>query len=135
MITHIFGFSGSRHGMTRDQKRIVAALIKVFQPPEVHHGCCVGADEQFHLLVRKYAPHCIIVGHPPINTKLLSKVHCDVTLPPKDYLARNRDIVNASTLLIATPNSHQPTPHSGTWYTAHYAKDRALVLSPTGDWL
>ena len=46
----------------------------------------------------------------------------DQTLPPKDYLDRNHDIVDQTDLLIATPKENTEVLRSGTWATIRYAK-------------
>lgn len=98
---------------------------------ELHHGACVGVDEQAALFGRSLGFQ--VIAHPPENPKLLSKVSLAVSdkiLPALSYLERDREIVHRSGLLIAVPNTNAETPRSGTWYTYKYAqgKDKTLML-------
>jgi hypothetical protein len=45
----------------------------------------------------------------------------DKILPTKSYFARNRDIVDASNMLIGFP-AHRSRGKGGTWYTIKYAE-------------
>lgn len=130
----IVGFTGSRHGMTQQQKNtITALLISRLRPSEVHHGVCVGSDAQFHAIVQDVLPDCAICGHSPINQRLMAQLSgFTIVYPPLEYHARDRAIVNSSDILLATPNSYSPQPHSGTWFTIHYAKDKAIIIYPDG---
>jgi nucleoside 2-deoxyribosyltransferase len=43
--------------------------------------------------------------------------------------------VDSSDILVATPNSYNSTPKSGTWYTIHYATSKNVptyVIYPNG---
>lgn len=112
-----YGFTGTRTGMTEAQLAWLATTLERGAP--VHHGGCVGADAQMH-------HHALAVGsevtvHPPINPKLrMPDDPRALWLPAKDYLARDRDIVDSTDLLLATPDG-PPRPRSGTWYTIDYA--------------
>ena len=97
----IVGFTGTRAGMTEAQKKVVARLLEEHKPSEVHHGDCIGADAQFHQI----AGNIPIVGHPASEVGEqrafclnFSRIH--ESKPP---LERNRDIVTASDIMIATP--------------------------------
>jgi len=100
---------------------------------EFHHGDCIGADEQSHELMQEYVSQIII--HPPINGS--KRAFCKKSdwgdpkiLDPKEYIARNHDIVNAVDLMIATPAEFDEQLRSGTWATIRYAKKikRDLVI-------
>lgn len=133
----IIGFTGSRHGMTQAQKDALKSVLRVFEPSEVHHGLCVGADEQFHHIVRGLFTSCRVIGHPPANTLKMASIssQCDHVLHPEPYLNRDRAIVDACNTLIATPGTHTAIPHSGTWYTIQYARKcgvTAYIIYPNG---
>jgi len=54
---------------------------------------------------------------------------------PKEPLARNRDIVNMSDILIAAPGEKAEVLRSGTWATIRYARKmsrKLLVIYPKG---
>jgi hypothetical protein len=90
-----------------------------------HHGVCVGADAQFHGYAKEREIY--IIGHPGIRRdgKCFTRadVVCDETLPVKLFLDRDRDIVLASDVMIATPQQFEEVFFgSGTWATYRFAK-------------
>lgn len=111
------GFTGTRNGMTDAQLAWLSEILPAGAP--VHHGGCVGADAQMH-------HHALSVGspvtvHPPINPRLrMPHDPRALWLPEKEYLDRDRDIVDATDTLLATPDG-PPRAGSGTWYTIGYA--------------
>ncbi len=131
----IIGFTGTRDGMTDEQKETVTRLLRGFQPSEVHHGDCVGADEQFHNIV-VWETQAQPVIHPPRNDRY--RAWCDSlggeVRPEMDYLDRNRDIVDECDLLIGSPRDMFKR-HGGTWYTIRYAQSVgkwALIVRQDG---
>lgn len=116
------GFTGTKDGMTDAQKLKFDLFITSLSPTEFHHGSCVGADDEAGIIVKKNKPNCQIVLHPPIKTTLKADSYFDVSREPKDYLVRNKDIVNESDVLIATPKEHNEQLRSGTWSTIRYAQ-------------
>jgi hypothetical protein len=131
----IVGFTGSRHGMTDDQKFQVGEYIMCYPTEEAHHGICVGADKEFHEIVRYLAPECKIIGHPPLWITSMASVICDITLSPLEYHERDRAIVDSCDILLATPNTYKPVHPSGTWYTIGYARKigrRVIIVYPDG---
>lgn len=137
MIIERIGFTGTQHGMTQKQIDVVASLIAAFRPEEVHHGDCVGADERFHrMCVQACVPRIII--HPPDTSA--KRAYCaaglDITiLAVKPYLERNHDIVDATQILIATPQTAKEQQRSGTWATIRRAFRRqrpVFIVQPDG---
>jgi len=129
----IVGFTGTRAGMTEAQKKVVARLLEEHKPSEVHHGDCIGADAQFHQI----AGNIPIVGHPASEVGEqrafclnFSRIH--ESKPP---LERNRDIVTASDIMIATPKESREVLRSGTWATIRYAfkaNKQIYIILPDG---
>jgi len=106
------------------------------QDVEFHHGCCEGADTEAHLLAN--ALGLSIVCHPPLSQSkqgvFPTPGDAFVWWEPKEYLVRNRDIVEATTLLIACPAKTEVL-RSGTWATVRYARKRRhriLIVHPDG---
>src|SRR5574343_935929 len=97
------GFTGTQQGMTEEQVNSVAFFLTELQPTEIHHGDCIGADADFHKLVRTICPAAKIIIHPPINESKRAFCEGNIVLPAKEYLVRNRDIVDVSEIIIATP--------------------------------
>lgn len=128
-------FTGTQKGMSREQMvfvaRLLGRLIHDVAARDIlhcHHGCCVGADAEFHeilLRLRKVMPLTdgliVIHAHPPSDKKKMARIEgADVWYEAKPYLERNRDMVNAAELLIAMPKGPE-TLRSGTWATIRYA--------------
>lgn len=112
-----FGFTGTRLGLSAAQHLWLPSVIPA--GVTVHHGACVGADAQFHECARRAGNP--VIAHPPINPRLRMPYDTYATwLPAKDYLDRDRDIVDASAHLLATPDGPE-RQQSGTWYTVRYA--------------
>lgn len=123
------GFTGTQLGMTMEQKREFRHLIVSLNPSEFHHGDCVGADADAHRIVKRYLPDCRIIIHPPVIES--KRAFCEGAfriLPAKEYLARNRDIVDATSRLIATPKELDEQMRSGTWSTIRYARKLGIKI-------
>ena len=129
-------FTGTRRGMTPHQEHQLRAWLEEHSPTRranttsskiiaAAHGMCGGADEEFHLLVRKICGGLVYVVGFPSTASTRSSVELDV-----DYLAkarapleRNPDIVNVGKdLLIAAPATMGEVLRSGTWATVRYAR-------------
>lgn len=126
----ILAFTGTRRGMTPDQKARVHAYLARVTPTEVHHGDCIGADVDFHAIAS--ALDIPVVVHPPILPTLRAFCTSDRILPPKPYLDRDRDMVDLADALLATPARGRQS--GGTWYTVQYARRagrEVLVIYPT----
>lgn len=119
--------------VTKHQRNTVRQILSGIGPVVLHHGDCVGADAVAHRIARDL--HHKIHGHPPIRSTYRANCTFDWEEEPKDYLVRNRDIVNATTLLIAIPDGYKETLRSGTWSTVRYAKSlkrRIMIVYPNG---
>ena len=129
------GFTGTQTGMTGAQIKTVEELLSRLHPEEAAHGDCLGADADFNTLCNKY--DIPIVLHPPTNPS--KRAFCAAktmrTRPKKEYLERNKDIVNETDLLIACPKGEKEELRSGTWSTIRYAKKvgkKVIVVLPNG---
>lgn len=133
-VVTILGFTGTREGMTEAQKTTVQALLADPSVVEVHHGDCLGADNDLDALARRQRVGRVI--HPPSDPKLRAWCCSEIALmPEKPYLDRNRDIVDACDTLIATPKESTPQGRGGTWYTVGYARlqgKRLVIIWPDG---
>ena len=131
------GFSGTEKGMTLEQKQTFANLLDLLDVTELHHGDCIGADEEAHEIAKSKGIRIVI--HPPIDSK--KRAYCkgaSEVREVKDYLRRNHDIVDEGDgALIAAPLQEKEILRSGTWATVRYAWKigRALdvfVIRPGG---
>lgn len=135
------GFTGTQEGMS------IAQLSTFYDwfpksASQFHHGDCVGADENADGIVRMIAPDTTIVIHPPSDSK--KRAFCpkntprtgtiDIVHPVKPYLDRNKDIVDDTRYLIATPKGPEEL-RSGTWSTIRYARKLGrpiMIIYPDG---
>src|SRR5436309_1902872 len=99
------GFSGTRFGMTLAQKAVIEAELQANYTPgsELHFGDCLGADEEAAGIARKIGYK--LICHPPTADSQRAFVQPDILLPPKPYLVRNQDIVNAVDVLFTAPHT------------------------------
>ena len=99
----------------------------------LHHGDCIGADEEAHGLARAFGFR--IVLHPPSDPRKRAYCEADATRTPVGYLVRNRRIVDECQLLVATPKLHAEEVRAGTWSTIRYAAKIGrplIVILPDG---
>jgi hypothetical protein len=133
---NLVGFSGTRHGLASEQRSALAKLIQTLKPSEFHHGDCVGADDEAATLVKELCPWCVLVGHPPAESRLRAQNPATrVWQAPLPYLARNRAIVADTELLVACPATGVEQPRGGTWQTIRYARQcrrRVYLVGPNG---
>lgn len=115
------GFTGTQHGMSDAQKDFLRELLHA-PGTELHHGDCVGADEEADEIARSLG--CKIVVHPPSDPK--KRAFCaqpgDTVWEERHYLERNVDIVDATRELVAAPLTDREQLRSGTWATVRYAR-------------
>jgi hypothetical protein len=120
MTVHI-GFTGTQSGMTEAQQATVHRLLLDLGAGAVHHGDCIGADDEADTIARELG--IVIHLHPPTDRTKRAFNVIDVDLyPEKPYLERNRDIIDACEALIAAPKETTETLRSGTWSTVRYAR-------------
>lgn len=134
MITKL-GFTGTQDGMTPCQIARVSQFLADYEIKEVHHGDCVGADNQFNFLCRAFK--IFIVIHPPSNaTKRAFCGGYGQIRAPQEYLVRNHDIVRESECLLAAPKTEEEALRSGTWATVRFARKLhrpVVIVRPSGE--
>lgn len=116
------GITGTQDGMTAAQHTAVREQIQSFGPVEFHHGCCIGVDYEAHLIA--YDLNIPIVYHPPINHSKMADFsqYKGIWREEKEYLVRNKDIVNETGHLLVVPKGYEEEVRSGTWSTKRYAE-------------
>jgi hypothetical protein len=127
------GFTGARIGMNDRQRRTLYRLLRRFTGGRLHHGDCVGADEQAHQFARRQ--QMLVVLHPPDQVGKRAFCRADEIRPAQPYLDRNHAIVDESEVLIAAPATSRELLRSGTWATVRYARKAGreiLLLLPNG---
>ena len=128
------GVTGTRKGMNETQFNILKEfLLEDCVTKYLHQGDCIGVDNQFTLMVKDILPQVKIVEHPPIKKRNRAFGPYDITNTPKEYLERDKDIVNESDYLYAVPNSEEII-RSGTWTTVRYARGKIpiTIVMPSG---
>lgn len=120
MALRIISFTGTQEGMSSRQKSTLRAVLKGAR--ELHHGDCIGADEEADQIARDMGVDVVI--HPPSDSK--KRAYCakpgDVVWEPRPYLERNHDIVDEGTEVIAAPRTDREELRSGTWATVRYGR-------------
>jgi hypothetical protein len=105
------GITGTANGWTPEQETVVSMVLGGLAD-------CAGVDEQAADLAERLGYR--VTTHPD---------------DPIDETKHNREIVDASDLLIGVPYGDEEWPGSGTWYTINYAREVGVpvfVVGPTG---
>lgn len=136
MTDHI-GFTGTRKGWTVHQWDQTSIVLDVLAGTDLDHGDCIGSDASAHVLAQNkgYRIHLRPGAGPGWLRAFCRVVDGDICYAAKPYLERNRDIVDASTVLIATPGEMTEQLRSGTWSTIRYARKRGrrvIIIFPDG---
>ncbi|HEY6019598.1 MAG TPA: hypothetical protein VIY48_06745 [Candidatus Paceibacterota bacterium] len=117
--------------MTDKQRLALRLLLKrLTKPLQFHHGDCKGADEEAAEIALGLGIY--VISHPS-NTEPRAHTRSHEEWDIDKPLERNRDIVNASDILIAAPSSLKEQLRSGTWATIRYARHMCLptiILDP-----
>jgi predicted Rossmann fold nucleotide-binding protein DprA/Smf involved in DNA uptake len=145
--THIIGFTGTRNGMTpRQLATFTSEFAKEAGDPFFErfiHGGAEGADEEAHMQASGFIrPQKITIL--PANQKRyrfwkdlyreMGLTSPPVIAEPKPPLARNKDIVAMSRILIACP-AQDEVIRSGTWATVRYTRKKnipRILIYPDG---
>lgn len=133
------GFTGTRRGMSDMQLSRLLVLLAEEQAAGaqwLHHGQCVGADEQANQVALSVG--LLTHAHPasdvaPEAVAQLTATEYSLPLPA---LQRNRVIVSVSAQVIAAPHqTYELMRGSGTWATIRYARaaqKRLRIVWPNG---
>lgn len=124
------GFTGTQNGWTTAQSLAVYQVLSETIASGfivMHNGDCIGSDAAAGKLFKRLGGHLVI--HPPLVSKKRTYLPGDEIRPIKPYLVRNRNIVNESSCMIATPGEMVEQRRSGTWATIRYAQKRRKPLT------
>lgn len=124
-------FTGSRKGLTDKQKRDLNDFLSHNKKRIVltSHGCCVGADVQFHEIARRVCGKSLFIAVYPSTAKTKAPVpgDADYVAPPAPPLERNLEIIDVgNTLLLVCPGEMQEMLRSGTWACKRAAQKRKI---------
>ena len=129
----ILGVTGTSRGATIEQMRKIRCFIEDNDVKILHHGDCIGVDVQTAKIAEFMGVKTVC--HPPSNPAARARHASTVILPEKEYLDRNRDIVEAVDHMIVVPFEKEEILRSGTWMTYRYAKKRDVgrtIIFPDG---
>lgn len=128
----IVGSTGTKRGMTDAQWSTLGDLVAAQQTGPLenrisywHHGDCVGADAQCHVLALQ---HKIPVHLHPMEPDHF-RAYCRGALFtnfPKDPLKRNVDIARVIDKLFVTPKEFSNVTRSGTWHAVRKALEESF---------
>lgn len=139
MSAYHIGFTGTREGLTQEQQEALTEVLGNMCAKRgwciLHHGDCIGADEDAHDIATGLHPMSTHI-HPPSDGS--KRAHCvgGRESKPRPYMKRNADIVKASSCLIACPlGAEGDHKRSGTWATVRMARragKHILIIYPDG---
>ncbi len=126
MKVKTLGFTGTRDGTTPCQRDALRRLLLELDPAEVHHGLCLGADEDFARVCHALWGMAVTQkGHPCDLERWRSDdacAFCEEVFQPAPPLDRNRRIVERTEALVACPGGFEEERRSGTWATIRAAR-------------
>lgn len=125
------GFTGSQATPSEPQRiRLFLVLCELFDAGHqtMHNGDCIGSDDLAYKIFRAMGPDARIHGHIPDIDKKRAHNKYDIEYQPLPYLKRNKNIVDRSCVLVATPDSIEEKQRSGTWSTVRYAREKKVAI-------
>lgn len=133
----VLAFTGTRQGLTKKQTENLKNFLERGKKKIklCLHGDCLGADEQFHNLVRNILDCQIWSYWVPGKWNAEKHKDSDKNFKRKNYLQRNREMVVHADLIIGFPKENKIANRGGTWYTISYAKvydKRVGIFYPDG---
>ena len=134
--TITIGFTGTRMGMSREQKQVFQLLIekhaKQYEIKRFVHGGAVGADEQADTIAVELG--IPITVRPGSDDRYLYWIEKNdgvvrAVYSPERPLDRNQLIVEQVSEMFATPGHMNEILRSGTWSTIRYTRRCEKVLT------
>lgn len=110
------GFSGTRYGMTLEQRRAVYKVFRWYRDNRnaitVHHGSCVGADAEAHDIARMLG--LAVSLHPRVSEDCSSCLRAECAMRegervwrPASYAVRSQTIAACTGVLVAAPHGER----------------------------
>ena len=131
------GITGTRKGMTPQQRETLRAFLSVVRKYDLHEGAAPGVDDEVFQIAM--AMEQTVHVYPATGVRNLGSFHAlyekaimHDSAPP---LERNKFIVAESRLLIVVPETAGEVLRSGTWACARYArkvKRELRIIEPDG---
>ncbi len=148
--TTVVFFTGTRKGTSHEQIDGLREWLFNRDILSGHHGCCIGADEDFHNIVRGLRvagePVPWLVGWPaevPPDLTCAGRIECDDLKLTQSPLARNKNMAayaryhkennarNCLTECVACPLEDEPpdTGRGGTWHAIRAFKAAGIPVT------
>jgi hypothetical protein len=129
-------FSGRRDDLSDSQKIMVVNFIRLIKFKCAFHGDCIGADGQFHDLVRENRKKAWIEVYPSPYEAMRAFKEGDLTHEAMKAAERDKYMINQGEILLAAPPTKQPVK-SGTWANISFAEtcetiQKIIVIAPDG---
>lgn len=131
------GFTGTRKGMTQEQKNVVTELTYRLAPRiestghTFLHGCAEGGDREFHDIAAGIGSrHLFPIKRDQIEWAAANATTSDLIVPLQtDPIGRNHVMVDLAEAFLAAPYGWiEQTRGSGTWATIRYCRKIKRVL-------
>jgi hypothetical protein len=126
-------------GLTEQQRMQFVDLCFALDEPidELHHGDCIGGDDELDDLAARQGLCRMIVMHPASGSAAHKRAHANLRnwpyprelRDPAPPIERDHIMVDSTELTIALPRSMQEERRSGTWATIRYAKRTGAHLA------
>jgi len=113
------GVTGTREGANAYQLAELRTVLTELKGTEFHHGDCKGVDVEAAAIAKDLGYK--VVCHPPKSSEQQGFFGGDEMREPLGYLQRDRNIVDATDVLLVVPLQNEWQPKGGTWYTHDYA--------------
>jgi len=136
----IIGFTGTRNGMTDEQRESVVDLVQNLKHSLSTmasivglHGDCVGADADFHDICR--AEELDVHQRPCTFKNMRARTDAMEIAKPMTAMVRNQLIVDDCVVLVACPPTVKELKRSGTWATIRMgrkANKQVVIIYPDG---
>lgn len=126
----IIGFTGTQQGLSFEQRETLADVLENSDFDIAMHGDCIGADRDFHDIVRNLDFDVKVVVFPSNIEGKRAFCDADSVMDSADPLVRNAAIAQLCDTLIACPKEFSEVLRSGTWATVRYAMkaQKTIVL-------
>ena len=121
------GVTGTREGANAYQLAELRTVLTELKGTEFHHGDCKGVDVEAAAIAKELGYK--VVCHPPKSSEQQGFFGGDEMREPLGYLQRDRNIVDATDVLLVVPLQNEWQPKGGTWYTHDYAVKKGKPVS------
>jgi hypothetical protein len=121
------GVTGTREGANAYQLAELRTVLTELKGTEFHHGDCKGVDVEAAAIAKDLGYK--VVCHPPKSSEQQGFFGGDEMREPLGYLQRDRNIVDATDVLLVVPLQNEWQPKGGTWYTYDYAVKKGKPVS------